>query len=168
MIYNDDKWAVSTGPDRYRRGLYTFSRRTAPYPAFTTFDSTSREVMCTRRARTNTPLQALTTLNDPQYIEAAIALAARTLREAGPADSARIAHAFELATSRPPTDPELIRLRTLLTQERAIYTNDPSAALSLLAPYPQLKHDDLQDQDLAAWTILANVLLNLDETITRQ
>src|SRR5262249_57417871 len=100
--YNDDRWQMSEGADRHRRALYTFARRTAPYPGLSVFDAPSREFCTARRVRTNTPLQALTTLNDPLFFEAARALAARTLREAGATPEARAAHAFRLGTARRP------------------------------------------------------------------
>ncbi len=168
MIYSSDKWAESAGEDRYRRGLYTFSRRTAPYPAFTAFDSTSREVMCTRRARTNTPLQALTTLNDPQYVEAAVGVAARMLREGGATDAGRVERGFLLCVGRPPSEMETSRLVALVKDERGLYRSDPGAARKLLASAPGVERVGLDEPELAAWSVAGNVMLNLDETITRE
>src|SRR6185295_1909771 len=103
MIYNSDRWNTSTGEDRYRRGLYTFWRRTAPHPAMTTFDAPSREFCVSRRIRTDTPLQSLVTLNDPAYIECAQAMARRVMGDAGVADdAARITLAMKLAVGRTP------------------------------------------------------------------
>jgi uncharacterized membrane protein len=167
MIYSDDKWAASTGEDRYRRGLYTFWRRTAPHPTMVSFDATSREVMCTRRARTNTPLQALATLNDPQFVEAAVGLGARALREGGPTDAERIGYAFRLCTSREPTAEEAARITALLASEREHYRANPAAAEDLLKSAPGVSRGDGAADELAAWSIVGNVLLNLDETITR-
>src|SRR2546425_1197719 len=92
--YSEEKWVLSEGEDRYRRGIYTFIRRTSPYPSLTTFDAPSREFCTVRRVRTNTPLQALTTLNDPVFFEAAQALAKRILADAGPEESARAVYGF--------------------------------------------------------------------------
>lgn len=168
MIYSSDTWMESKGEDRYRRGLYTFSRRTAPYPTFTSLDSTSREVMCARRSRTNTPLQALTTLNDPQFVEAAVGVAARMLREGGPTDAERVGYGFVLCVGRRASDAELSRVLELVRQERGAYAKDVEAAKKLLASAPGVKRDGLDEQELAAWSVAGNVLLNLDETITRQ
>ena len=107
MPYNDDKWKISKGEDHYRRGLYTFARRTAPYPSMSVFDAPSREICTVRRVRTDTPLQALTTMNDPVFVEAADALAKRIVEEAGPAETGRAALAFRLCTGRKPKPEEL-------------------------------------------------------------
>jgi hypothetical protein len=140
LPYNDDQWTGSTGEDRYRRGLYTFLRRTAPYPAMLTFDAGSREVCTVRRVRTNTPLQALTTLNDPAFFEAARALAARLIKEPDP--RARAELAFRLCVNRRPKPREADLLLSWVAREGA--------------------------DDLAAWTLAANALLNLDETLTKE
>ena len=143
-------WTASTGPDRYRRGLYTHYWRATPHPAVAVFDAADGFSACTRRLRSNTPLQALTLLNDQQFFEFAGALAERVLREGGRDDSARLDYAFRLCVSRPPSAKERDRLLTLLAQLRAATPTDPAAT-------PQ-----------QAWTTLARVLLNLDETITRE
>ncbi|MCG3128693.1 MAG: hypothetical protein CHACPFDD_03583 [Phycisphaerae bacterium] len=166
MIYSNDRWENSAGEDRYRRGLYTFWRRTAPYPSFVSFDAPSREVACARRPRTNTPLQALTTLNDPAFVEAAAALARRVIDEGGPETAARLALAFRLTVARRPTPMETERLTQLLESQRGYYERDAAAATALIAsgmvgpPEPALP-------EVAAWTVVANVLLNLDEFITK-
>jgi hypothetical protein len=165
--YDNSRWVESTGADRVRRSLYTFHRRTAPYPMFTTFDGTSREVCTVRRVRTNTPLQALATLNDTGLFEYARALGARMRAEASTATvDARITYGFRLVTSRAPTPQELTRLRAFHGQARARYAAAPAEALEALglAPGATLTPDQL---DLAAWTMVGNVLLNLDETVTK-
>ena len=106
MTYSSDRWVTSSGDDRHRRGLYTFWRRTAPYPTFQLFDAPSRELACTRRPRSNTPLQALAVLNDPVFFEAAGGLAHRMLELEGRGDVERIAHGFVRCTSRRPTASE--------------------------------------------------------------
>lgn len=162
--YSDDKWVLSEGGDRYRRGLYTFVRRTAPYPSLVNFDAPSREFCTVKRPRTNTPLQALTTLNDPAFFEAAQALAKRLMKEAGSAPSSRAAYAFRLCVSRPPTQAELDRILTYFNQELARFQRDAEAARKVvrsenLAP-------DTAEQ--AAWTMVSNALLSLDETMTKE
>jgi cytochrome c553 len=169
MAYSDDRWSPSEGCDRYRRGLYTFLRRTAPYPAFLAFDATSREVTCPRRARTNTPLQALTTLNDPAFVECAVALAGRMMAEGGEEASARAARGFRLCVAREPEAVELDVLLELYRAQREVYAGRPDEARALVGI---LMHGDMGDEaldpvELAAWTVVANALLNLDETITR-
>ena len=152
MPYNSDKWTTSTGEDRYRRSLYTFWRRTSPYPSFMTFDATSREYCTVRRVRTNTPLQALTLLNDPASFEAARALAGRIIAVGGDRRS-RAAFGIKLVLSRAAKPAELDRLVSMYEQELDHYRTRDSAAASA---------------DLAAWTMVANVLLNLDEAVTKE
>jgi hypothetical protein len=151
MPYNSDKWTTSPGEDRYRRSLYTFWRRTSPYPSFMTFDATSREYCTVRRVRTNTPLQALTLLNDPASFEAARALAERMT--AASADSrGRIAHGIKLVLSREAKPAELDRLIAVYDQELAHYA----------------ARGDRTSAERSAWSMVANVLLNLDEAVTKE
>src|SRR5205085_9507490 len=138
------------------------SRRTSPSPSMTTFDSTSREVMCTRRARTNTPLQALTTLNDPQYVEAAVGVAARILRESGATDLERATYGFLLCIGRRPSHEEAGRVIQLVESERAAYRADAAAAKKMIANAPGVNRTGLDAPELAAWSVAGNVLLNLD------
>jgi hypothetical protein len=157
-VYSDDHWVDASGPDRYRRGLYTFWKRSSPYGTFATFDAPSREQSCTRRARTNTPLQALALLNDPAFDECARAFGARLLSETSAAagdataadDRARLASGFRRCTARAPNDAELERLIALLAAER-------SAVLAL----------DAQEREPTVWARIATVLLNLDDTLCR-
>jgi uncharacterized membrane protein len=165
FAYNTEKYIPSVGEDRWRRGIYTVWRRSAPFPSFLSFDATSREAICTRRSRSNTPLQALTTLNDPQFFEAAVALARRMAHEAGDDASARIVQGFRLAVVRLPRAEEVGRLLALFREQRANFEKDPAAAEKLVRPY--LAKDDAASPELAAWTVVANVLLNLDETLTK-
>ena len=159
-------WEPSEGQNRHRRGLYTYWRRTTPYPSFMAFDAPSREVCTIRRIRTNTPLQALVTLNDPVFVEAAQALARRVLAEAA-ADRGRVDRLFELVVARRPSDEERQRMLTALNELRKSYAADPAAAEQLatdpLGPLPA----GLAAAEAAAWTVLANVALNLDETLSR-
>jgi hypothetical protein len=159
MPYSSDKWTTSEGEDRYRRSLYTFWRRTSPYPSFMTFDASSREFCQVRRVRTNTPLQALTLLNDPASFEAARALASRLMAEApSAANRDRAAHGVRLVLSRPASEQELTRLVALYDSERAHYVQASADAARVAGA---------RGADLAAWTIVANVLLNLDEAVTK-
>ncbi|HZE95976.1 MAG TPA: DUF1553 domain-containing protein, partial [Planctomycetota bacterium] len=160
----DTAWAPSPGEDRYRRGLYTFWRRTAPFAAFATFDAPSRECCTVRRPRTNTPLQALTAMNDPAFFDAARGLARRILSE-GPADErGRIAFGFRLCTSRMPASTELDLLEGALKREQEHFEKDKAAAMAVLKG-TELPKDPVE---AAAWTLIANVLINLDETVTKE
>ncbi|GBC93269.1 hypothetical protein HRbin15_01759 [bacterium HR15] len=157
--YNADRWVMSEGEDRYRRGIYTFWRRSAPYPSFVAFDANSREVCTANRPRTNTPLQALVLLNDPVYIEAAQGLAKRMLKASRGSIEKGIQYGFRCCTARYPQPPELARLRTLYDRMREHYRAHPDAARKLTGQ---------DDPALAAWTMVAHVMLNLDETITKE
>lgn len=156
--YSSDKWVTSTNGDQYRRGVYTFWRRTAPYAAFMAFDAPSRETFCERRPRTNTPLQALATLNDKGFVECAQALARRMMTEVQGPDRAHAIHGFRLCVARQPTIDEVDHLLRLYWVTLEQFKNDPTAAQSLAG---------VRSAELAAWTVVANVLLNLDETITK-
>jgi len=160
-------WTASAGVDKFRRGLYTEWRRSNPYPSMSTFDAPNREVCTVRRSRTNTPLQALVTLNDPVYVEAAQALA-RRIATSGPTARDKALFAFRQVTSRNPTDDELNRLEKLFTTSREQLQKQPDHAIKLatepLGPAP--KGTDIPE--LAAWTLVGNVLLNLDEMLMKR
>ncbi len=166
MVYNSDVWTTSAGDDRYRRGLYTFWRRTSPYPAAMALDATSRETCTIRRVRTNTPVAALALLNDPVYIEAAQALARRIMDHDDPAPESRAVYAFRRVLGRPPEGAEVERLVELFQSQRQRFAGDPDAATKMatdpLGPAPEGQ----AVPDLAAWTVVSNVLLNLDETLS--
>jgi hypothetical protein len=166
-VYSGMRWQTSAGEDRYRRALYTFWRRTSPYPSMTTFDAGSGEFCIVRRVRTNTPLQALVTLNDPAFVEAAGALGKAMLSESLPTARDRIVAGFRRVLSRPPTKAETTRLEGLYNTSLAGFRHKPDSAKSLLgaANVPTLPNHDTAEQ--AAYTVLANVLLNLDETLTK-
>jgi hypothetical protein len=157
------EWPVPDGPDRYRRGLYTFFYRTAPHPGLALFDAPDATAACTRRVRSNSPLQALTLLNDDAFLEFARALAQRTLREAPAADNGRIDHAFLLAMGRRPSQAERARLLRFLALQRDEFQSDTAAA-ALMAS----SKDSKDVPELAAWTAVARVLFNLDDFMTRE
>ena len=160
-------WATSTGEDRYRRAIYVFWRRTVPYPSMAAFDAPSREVCTVRRVQSNTPLQAFVTLNDPVYVEAAQALARRILTEGGKTPAERARWGLELVQARPATDDQVKHLLELCKAEAAHYAADPEAAKLVatdpLGPLPA----GLDAKEAAAWTVVANVLLNLDAVLTK-
>ena len=160
-------WTTSSGEDKFRRGLYTLWRRTVPYPSMATFDAPSRELCTVRRIRTNTPLQAFVTLNDPVYVEAAQALARRIVGEGGASTLERARFALRLCLARPPREDQVQQLVTLYDQELAHYQKDLKSAEQLatdpLGPLPK----EMDPAELAAWTVIGNVLLNLDGVLTK-
>ena len=160
-------YVPSTGSDLYRRSMYTFWKRTSPPAQLTTFDAPDREKCTARRTITNTPLQALVLLNDPTYLEAARVLAERVLKEA-PSPNRRAALAFELATARPATKSELSVLTRLLKQQTAYYKRAPKEAATLLTNGESKYDPAFQPVELAAWTMVASSILNLDETISKE
>jgi mono/diheme cytochrome c family protein len=166
LSYGPLAWATETGPNRYRRALYTFLKRTAPYPALTLFDAPSGEIACTRRNRSNTPLQALVTLNDTVFIEAARALARRLAREPGADTGRRVRIGFRHCVGRSPDAVEQARVETLFTQQLAKFQAEPARAKQVIGVVGEEKTGDVPV--LAAWTVVARVLLNLDETFTKE
>ncbi len=160
-------WDPSPGEDRYRRGLYTKWRRTSPYPSMITFDAPSREFCTVRRIRTNTPLQALVTLNDPVFVDAAQALARRIVAEGGNTLEQRAVFAFRSCLSRTPSDAELEQIVALYQRAHDHYQQDVDAARDLATkPLGPAHRKDVAQ--LASWTLVSNALLNLDETLARR
>jgi hypothetical protein len=162
------KWNQSTGKELYRRGLYTFWRRTTTYPTFTIFDAPSRETCTVQRPRTNTPLQALVTLNDPMFVEAARVFGERILRDGGDSTDDKVRFAFRATLAREPDDYEGPVVAKVYADQLAKYSADPDAAAALIKQGEYRSADDVNLAALAAWTTVANVLLNLDETVTRE
>jgi hypothetical protein len=162
----DKAWKASTGPDRYRRGMYTYFWRSAPHPALVVFDAPDASMTCTRRSRSNTPLQALTLLNDTGFYEYAGAFAQRVLKEAPSDDRGRLDYAFRLCMSRKPATRELERLKGFLALQKEDFAAAPSEARKLT--YAKPDEADSVVVERAAWTMTARVLLNLDEFITRE
>jgi hypothetical protein len=169
--YGPKVWPEDKGPNRYRRGLYTFRYRSVPYPLLQTFDAPNGDVSCVRRVRSNTPLQALMTLNEPVFLECARALALRTLSEGGATDEQRIAYAFRRCVARTPTNAEKAELLRLLSKQRERFARPDAKPWELAANDPahppQLPQGTTPAQ-AAAWTVVSRVLLNLDETITKE
>ena len=156
-----------TGQALYRRSLYTFWRRAIPPPGLQIFDGSTREICIGRRERTNTPLQALALMNDITFVEAARGLATRMITEGGNDGPTRLRFAFRLVTGRPPNNAESSILENALLHHLKTYQADKEAALRLLKVGESAPPDKVSPIELAAYTTLANTLLNLHETITR-
>ncbi len=160
-------WETSKGEDRFRRGLYTTWRRSSPYPSMATFDAPNREICTLKRTRTNTPLQALVTLNDPVYVEAAQALGRKMSGTAG-STADKVRTGLKLALTRNATDAEVARLVTLHDKSKTVFAADAAHAKQLatepIGPAPK----DADLADLASWTVVGNVLLNLDEMLLKR
>jgi hypothetical protein len=168
MVYSGEKWETSKGEDKYRRGIYTFWRRTSPYPSMVSFDAPSRDFCVVRRARSNTPLQALTLLNDPVYVECAQALAKRMLGEGGTTAGQRVAFGLRACLAREPKSGEAQKLAALAEKELARYKEDSDSATKFVKFAAASDKEQIDSSELAAWTVVANVLLNLDEFVMKQ
>ncbi len=165
---NTVRFKKDAGPEKvYRRSIYTFWKRTAPPPQMNTFDAPSRETCTVRRERTNTPLQALLLLNDPQYVEAARHLAELALEHAGPTPEARAAYLFQRAAGRPPQKDDLADLLDVYRRQLDHYRASLEEAKKLIAVGESKPEASLDSAELAAWTVVANLILNLDEVITK-
>lgn len=156
-----------TGANLYRRSLYTFLKRTAPPPFMSNFDAPNREQLCSARDRTNTPLQALQLMNDVQHVEAARALAERALTQGGQSDADKIAYLYRLVLARLPADQESELVSRLLTRQRQLYQADPEAAKRLARTGDSKPKLTDNFPEVAAWTMVSNLLFNLDETLNR-
>jgi mono/diheme cytochrome c family protein len=165
---NTGTFQRDTGESLYRRSLYTFWKRTAPPPSLSLFDAPSRETCVARRARTNTPLQALVLMNDEQYVEAARRMAERMLTEVGSAPEDRLAHGFRLATARRPEPDEMEVLVRVLNGHLEHFRTVPEEAAKLLAIGESPRNQTLDPAEHAAYTMMANLVLNLDEAITKE
>lgn len=169
--YGPKVWNEAKGRDRYRRALYTFRFRSIPYPALEAFDAPNGDFACVRRSRSNTPLQALTALNEPIFLECARNLAMETLRHGGGDDAARVEYAFRRCVARKPTGAEAATLIALLRSQRDHFGGSGINPWELAAndpANPPTLPDGVAPADAAAWTAVARVLLNLDETITKE
>ncbi|HEV3339843.1 MAG TPA: PSD1 and planctomycete cytochrome C domain-containing protein [Pirellulales bacterium] len=164
---NTSRYEQDHGPALYRRSLYTFFKRTAPPPFMANFDAPNRESFCTRRERTDTPLQALQLMNDVQHFESARALAGRLLKEGGATPAERIGYGYRLVLSRRPAADEVAIVEELLTKELTRYQQNGEAAKQAVRNGESPPQAGLPEPELAAYTLVANLLLNLDETLTR-
>ncbi len=164
----DDKYVQDHGPDLYRRGLYTFWKRTIPPPMMAAFDAPARETCIVRETRTNTPLQALSVLNDVTFIEAARAFAEQILKAPAASAEMRLSAAFQAATGRRPKPAELAILLRSLDVQRNRFRSDPASASALLESGESRPDPSLDSVELAAYTAVAQLILNLDETITKE
>lgn len=164
LTYGNAKWEETQGKDRYRRGLYIHFQRTSPYPQLVNFDEPNANTSATQRRRSNTPLQALNLLNDPVFTEAAQSLAFRTLREASPNWDERLDTAFAFCLNRKPNRTERERLNRFFKAQQNLFDKD-SEALKILAPNSV---PGVAPVEVACWTSLGRVLMNLDEFITRE
>jgi hypothetical protein len=165
---NTAKFKADEGEALWRRSLYTFWKRTSPPPAMALFDAPNRESCTVRRSRTNTPLQALALLNDVQFVEAARALAQRVLLEPVTSDRQRLEYLFNLVLARPPELSEFAILENCLQQQQLAFSGDEAAARELLAVGAHRIEPNLDPGRLAAWTLVGNLVLNLDEAITKR
>jgi Protein of unknown function (DUF1553) len=165
--FSAQKYVQDHGESLYRRSMYTFWKRTCPPPELQTFDAPEREFCMVRRSVTNTPLQALVLMNDPTYVEASRKLAERILTDVAAVPKDRIRYAYRLVLDRLPTDEELRVLTSLYYEQLAAFRKDTAAATKLLGVGESPRNEKLGVPELAAWTTVASVLLNLDETITK-
>lgn len=167
-VYGGLSWPESSGEDRYRRGMYTFWKRSLPFPSLIAFDTPTAETACPRRVRSNTPLQALTTLNEKTFVEAAQAMGLRVCSEGGKDDRSRMVFAFRLATGRPPGPAELRSLLGFWQEQYRYFEDRTAAALAVAVPDPKRVPPDVNLHKVAAWAMVSRALLNLDETITKE
>ncbi len=167
-VYGGFSWPESKGADQFRRGMYTFSKRSLPFPSLSAFDAPSGETSCPRRVRSNTPLQALTTLNEKTFVEAAQAMALRVIKEGGTNDTARATYAFELCTGRKPAPADLTLLLNFWKQQYDYFENNTAAAVQVALADPSKLPPDLNLHKVAAWAMVSRAILNLDETITKE
>jgi hypothetical protein len=148
--------------------MYTFCKRSLPFPNLSAFDAPSGEISCPRRMRSNTPLQALTTLNEKSFVEAAQALALRVLKEGGSDDRSRATFAFRLCTGRKPTAAELDKLLDFWKEEFALFENSTATAMKVAVPDAKQIPPDVNLHKAAAWAMVSRAILNLDETFTKE
>jgi hypothetical protein len=167
-VYGGFSWPESTGEDRFRRGMYTFWKRSLPFPSLVAFDAPTAENSCPRRVRSNTPLQALTTLNEKTFVEAAQAMGLRVLKEGGKDDASRARFAFRLCTGRAPTDRELNAILRFRDEQYRYFEERSAAALNVAVPDLKNVPAEVNLHKVAAWAMVSRVILNLDETITKE
>jgi hypothetical protein len=169
--YGPFPWIDETGKEKYRRAVYTFRRRSTPFPLLQTFDVPNGDASCVRRARSNSPMQALVSLNEPMFVDAARALGRKAIEEGGKTDQERLVFAFRRVLSRPPTEIEQKELLALLVKERTRFAEgwaNPNEVITGNATPPTDLPAGVSPTQWAAWTVVSRVLLNLDETITKE
>ena len=166
-VYGGFSWPESTGEDRYRRGMYTFWKRALPFPAMLSFDTPTADASCTRRNRSNTPLQALTTLNEKTYVEAAQAMGLRVYREGGNDEKSRATYAFRLGTGRAPNERELTSLVKFYDEQFRYFEDRTTDALQVGLASTNFP-PNVNLHKVAAWAMVSRAILNLDETITKE
>ena len=166
--YGGFSWPESSGKDRYRRGMYTFWKRSLPFPSLMAVDAPTAENSCPRRVRSNTPLQALTTLNEKTFVEAAQAMGLRVLKEGGNDEPSRAIFAFRLCTGRAPTERELKSLLSFWDEQYRYFEDRSAAALAVAVPDPKNLPPDVNLHKVAAWATVSRAILNLDETVTKE
>ena len=168
--YGPKQWKLSTDGQQYRRSLYVHGYRSVPYPALQLFDAPKGDAACVRRQRSNTPLQALVMLNEPQFVECARAMAARVLRDGNQTDNERLQYAHRLCVSRSATPAELTILQTLLNQQRERIAANEIDVEKLIgtSPGPGQQLNGRSAKEFAPWIVVCRAILNLDETITKQ
>ncbi len=167
-VYGGFSWPETKGEDRYRRGLYTFWKRSLPFPSLLAFDSPTGDTSCPRRVRSDTPLQALTTLNEKTFVEAGQAMALRVFKEGGADKQSRASFAFELCTGRKPTVSELAKLTKFWDEQYDYFENHSSSAVKVAVPDLEKMPEDVNLHKVAAWAMVSRTILNLDETITKE
>lgn len=166
--FGDARWPTSSGTDRYRRSIYTHRKRGAPFAAFAAFDGPPHHSCTVKRLRSNTPLQALARLNDSVVVESAQALALRIVSEGSSDDESKLNLAFQLCLTRDPRPDERTALALYLQDQRQRFQTDDVAASQVAGETDPKSGDSRRNADLAAWTLVARVLLNLDETMTKE
>jgi hypothetical protein len=162
---NNFSWKSSTGEDRYRRGVYTFFKRTIPHPSLMTFDAPDANVACVERTVSNTPLQSLTLLNNESHLEAAQRMARRALLSSATTDDERLTLALRWCVTRPPSAAEVAVLKRTLDEGRSYYREHEADAKQFAG---DVKIENQTPTDVAAWTATMRVVLNLDEFLTRE
>jgi hypothetical protein len=166
--YGGFSWPETKGEDRHRRGIYTYWKRSLPFPTLMAFDAPTSETSCPRRARSNTPLQALTTLNEKSFVEASQAMALRVIKEGGADDRARAAYAFQLCTGHKPAPDEVTKLLQFWKEQYDYFEDRTAAAASVALADPAKIPPDVNLHKVAAWAMVSRAILNLDETITKE
>ena len=167
-VYGGLSWPESGAGDRHRRGMYTFWKRSLPFPSLVAFDAPAAENACPRRVRSNTPLQALTTLNEKTFVEAAQAMGLRLLKEGGRDDRSRVIYAFQLCTGRAPTEREIKSVLRFWEEQYKYFEDRSSSALAVAVPDLKKVPPDVNLHKVAAWAMVSRAILNLDETITKE